>query len=113
VKTFIRRWVLASAGFLALELATRPTPPRRDVLSDRAAALWIDLADLDRELRTTDPADLWRDLPSVNDYDPLSPDGVPLPPVRENFRRPAAVRVPPRSICLCDRCRKDRGARRV
>jgi hypothetical protein len=26
------------------------------------------------------------DLPSVEDYDPLSPDGVPLPPVRENTR---------------------------
>lgn len=81
MSTFIRRWLLASAGFLALELATRPTPPRRDVLSDRAAALWIDLADLDRELRTAT----------------ATPE----------------VLVPPRSICLCDRCQAGRGAGRA
>lgn len=53
MKAFIRSWVLASAGFYLFELATRP--PRRPrpepELSDRAAAMLIDLADLDRELR--------------------------------------------------------------
>jgi hypothetical protein len=53
VKTFLRRWLLASAGFLCLELSLRP--PRRDVLSDRAAELLIDLADLDMELRGLTP----------------------------------------------------------
>ena len=49
MKTFIRTWALASAGFLLLELASRP--PRRPLMNDRAAEAIADLMLLDAELR--------------------------------------------------------------
>ncbi len=78
MKSFVLRWALASAGFLALELATRPhrRPPAGEELTDRAAAALVDLVLLDVELR----GDL------------------------DNAGRTPEVRVPPRSLCLSSCC---------